>query len=163
LTRCQTAGMTHAPGTPSARSEHDDLVESSDQAWRRLRDRTAGMCDDEYFWEPGITTMAWRVAHVRDMLAEERNWTWLGQTPPGGPQSGPPESAATALAGLTDAYERWRDVLIATTDLSAPVGPAAGHYRDSTRRAFVHHVLDELIHHGAEIAMLRDLYAARKG
>jgi hypothetical protein len=30
----------------------------------------------------------------------------------------------------------------------------------ATRRSFVLHMLDELIHHGAEAALMRDLYAA---
>jgi hypothetical protein len=36
-----------------------------------------------------------------------------------------------------------------------------GHRRD--RVAFVLHIIDELIHHGAEVALLRDLHHARSG
>ena len=144
----------------ASRSEHEDLVEFSDYAWQRLRDRVDGMTDDEYFWDPGITTMVWRVTHVRDMLAEERNWTWLGLPVPGGRPTGSPDSASAALAELAAAYALWRNALTETEDLSAPIGRVAGPFGDSTRRAFVHHVLDELIHHGAEIALLRDLYGA---
>jgi hypothetical protein len=42
------------------------------------------------------------------------------------------------------------------------VGPIAGGYAGSTRVAFVLHELDELSHHGAEIATLRDLYRATR-
>jgi hypothetical protein len=38
-----------------------------------------------------------------------------------------------------------------------------GAFADSTRRAFALHILDELIHHGAEVALLRDLYRAWPG
>jgi hypothetical protein len=40
------------------------------------------------------------------------------------------------------------------------MGAVAGPYVDSTRAAFVLHELDELIHHAAEVAALRDLYRA---
>ena len=46
------------------------------------------------------------------------------------------------------------------SSLAEPIGPVGGPYADSTRRAFVLHVLDELIHHGAEVALVRDLWAA---
>lgn len=42
-------------------------------------------------------------------------------------------------------------------------GKPAGRYGAASRRSFVLHVLDELIHHGAEAALLRDLYAATSG
>lgn len=141
-------------------SEQDDLVEFSDYAWNRLRARVEGMTDDEYFWAPAVTTMVWRLTHVRDMLAEERNWKWLGLPVPAQRPTGQPDSAAAALASLAEAYALWRKALTEVEDLSTPVGKIAGPFGDSTRRAFVHHVLDELIHHGAEIALLRDLYAA---
>jgi ankyrin repeat protein len=48
------------------------------------------------------------------------------------------------------------------SSLEEPIGPVGGPYADSTRRAFVLHVLDELIHHGAEVATLRDLYRATR-
>ncbi|TDQ00147.1 DinB family protein [Labedaea rhizosphaerae] len=142
------------------RSEREDLLEFSDYAWNRLRERVDGMTDDEYFWEPGVTTMVWRITHVRDMLAEERNFTWLGVPVPADRPTGSPTSAADALAELAEAYALWRKALADTGDLSAPIGRIAGPFGDSTRRAFVHHILDELIHHGAEIALLRDLYEA---
>jgi hypothetical protein len=144
------------------RTEQEDLVEFSDYAWNRLRERTEGMTDDEYFWKPAITSMVWRLTHVRDMLVEERNWTWLGVPVPGSRPTGSPTSAAAALTQLAQAYALWRKALTETQDLSAPVGKIAGPFGDSTRRAFVHHVLDEFIHHGAEIALLRDLYGAAR-
>jgi hypothetical protein len=42
------------------------------------------------------------------------------------------------------------------------LGPIARGYADSTRMAFILHIIDELIHHGAEVALLRDLYRARQ-
>jgi len=40
------------------------------------------------------------------------------------------------------------------------MGAVAGPYACSDRVAFVVHIMDELIHHGAEVALLRDLYRA---
>lgn len=40
------------------------------------------------------------------------------------------------------------------------LGPVVGPYAESTEAGFVLHQLDEMIHHGAEIGLLRDLYAA---
>jgi hypothetical protein len=141
-------------------TEHADLVEFSDYVWTRLRDRLDGLTDDEYRWDPGVTTLAWRMTHLRDMLAEERNATWLGQ-PPDAVPCGEPDSAEAAMAGLRAAYGSWRSALVACEDVTGPIGAVAGHYGAATRRSFVHHVLDELIHHGAEVALLRDLYSAR--
>jgi len=44
--------------------------------------------------------------------------------------------------------------------LAEPVGDLAGHYGDASRNSFALHILDELIHHGAGVALLRDLYRA---
>ena len=42
--------------------------------------------------------------------------------------------------------------------LADPMGEVARFYATSSRGAFVLHELDELIHHGAEVGVLRDLY-----
>jgi hypothetical protein len=40
---------------------------------------------------------------------------------------------------------------------------AGGPYGDSERIGFVIHIMDELIHHTAEVGVMRDLYAASEG
>ena len=66
------------------------------------------------------------------------------------------------LVGLFDhAWDRfWRrmDGLDDET-LNAPLGEAAGYFAGATGRSFVLHIADELIHHTAEAALLRDLFA----
>ena len=42
--------------------------------------------------------------------------------------------------------------------MSAFIGPVGGDNSDGTRAGYVLHMLDEFIHHGAEISLLRDLY-----
>jgi uncharacterized damage-inducible protein DinB len=146
-------------------SARDDLVDLSRYAWQRLWDRMAGLTDSEYVWEPvgGLTALAWRLDHIVGFLSEDRNGPWPGQPARLLNRSGAPDSAAEALATLEAAYDTWRTVLEGTTDasLAEPMGRVAGPYGGSTRRSFVLHVLDELIHHGAEVALLRDLYRAK--
>lgn len=167
-------------------TENADLIDLSDYAWQRLIGRLDGLSDAEYLWEPvagswsirpdgggawradgavpapdpaPLTTIAWRLHHIADdLLAAERNATWLGLTPAAPVVSGSAPTVAEVLPRLQASYDFWRRCLGAAGDLSNPVGPAAGHYADATRRSFVLHELDELIHHSAEVALMRDLY-----
>ena len=169
-----------------------DLLSLSDFAWQRLRGRVDGLTDEEYLWEPApgcwsvrlvegggtfrmeggppppepapFTTIAWRTAHLVDVLQAERTATWLGVRPEasdGTPVV--PGTAAAALEALDRAYAAWRRRVEAADEdgLGTPMGPIAGPYADDTRNAFILHILDELIHHGAEIGVVRDLYQAR--
>jgi len=172
-------------------STRDDLVELSHYAWRRLWERMAGLTDEEYFWEPvsrcltvrraadgtfrsdgaqgpgeafRFTTLAWRLSHIADFLREDRNGPWLGRPVPElKARDGDLGTATGALTALETSYGAWRTVLESTTDesLAAPIGEVAGHYGAASRRSFALHVIDELIHHGAEAALLRDLYLAQ--
>jgi hypothetical protein len=45
--------------------------------------------------------------------------------------------------------------------MAAPCGPAEGPFADYPMAALVLHINREVIHHGAEVALLRDLYRAR--
>ncbi len=45
--------------------------------------------------------------------------------------------------------------------LARPAGPAEGPYAEHSMATLVLHISREAIHHGAEIALLRDLYRAR--
>ncbi|MGI8880054.1 MAG: DinB family protein [Jatrophihabitans sp.] len=105
-------------------------------------------------------SLRWRLAHIADFLTETRNWTWLGIEPPSVVGTGQSSTSAGALAVLTEAFGRWRALLTnPDVGLSVQVGPPAGPYGQGPRRSFVLHIADELIHHAAEAALLRDLYA----
>ena len=151
----------------------------------RLRARLEGLTDEEHLWLPvpdalsidpdvpgtvargrdgQVTTIAWRIGHIGDALREERNWTWLGRQPvllDHEIRHSP--TAAGGIAYLEEAHAAWRALLGSLTpdELWSPIGPAAGPYAETERIDFVLHLVDELIHHGAEVALLRDLYAAR--
>jgi DinB superfamily len=145
-------------------AERDDLVELFDSAWNRLLERLVGLTKAEWMWSPtpdDRISLHWRLAHITEMLSEERNWTWLGAEAPGRSSGQSMDPAAAIQAGV-DAYAAWRGVLagMSDDDLATPIGPEAGPYGEATRRSFVLHIADELVHHSAEAALLRDLYAA---
>ena len=144
-------------------SRRDDLLSLFDYVWQRLRDRMSGLTDHEWRWEPiadDRVTLRWRLAHITSLLTGDRTGPWLGLPLTRG-TAGEPGSAAEALATLDEAYAAWRAKLAGTTDesLAEPIGEMAGPYSADSRYAFGLHIVDELIHHGAEAALLRDLYA----
>jgi hypothetical protein len=172
---------------------HQDLLGLADFAYRRLRTRLTGLTDEEYRWEPApgcwsirrqpdgtwardgsdwpmkpapLTTIAWRLSHLAtDVLATERNATWLGADPVGTwNEKGEPGTAAEAIDRLERAYDLFRRNVAAADPqtLTRPMGEIAGYYAKDTRAAFVLHELDELIHHGSEIAAMRDVYRATR-
>jgi len=159
------------------------LADQLDWHWQhQLRPRLEGLTDDEYFWEPTadawtvrrdgsidwqypppepapVTTIAWRMAHVVVGVFAMRSASHFG---------GPPADYATwpfamtadeALAQLDEAYARWHEGVL-EVDLMQPCGPAEP-YPDWPFLDLVLHINREAIHHGAEIALLRDLYLRR--
>jgi uncharacterized damage-inducible protein DinB len=141
-----------------------DVVGLLDLASRRLADRLAGLDDDEWSWCPTSDRrigIRWRLDHIAALLGEPRNWTWLGHAAPTeDDEDGEATTAAEALALLGRRYAAWRELLTdPDLDLATQVGAPGGRYADSTRLSFVLHVADELVHHAAEVALLRDLYA----
>jgi len=135
-------------------------------AFDRLRARLAGLTDDEYRWEPApsVPPIAWRLTHIGDLLRAERNWTWMGREPLlRDVDIEHPSDAATAIAYVEAGYAAW-DALVdelEAADLWRPLDDVAGQYAGEPIIALIMHTLDELIHHAAEVALLRDLYAAQ--
>ena len=72
-------------------------------------------------------------------------------------------TAAEALAQLDDAYARWSTGVggLDAAGLARPCGPAEGPFAEYPMAALVLHINREMIHHGAEVALLRDLYRAQ--
>jgi hypothetical protein len=107
-----------------------------------------------------VTTIAWRLAHqtveclamrtashVDGPAAHYETWEYAG-------------TADEALAQLDTAYDAWAaGVLSLDADaLARPCGEAEGPFASYPLAALVLHINRELIHHGAEICLLRDLY-----
>jgi hypothetical protein len=113
-----------------------------------------------------FTTLGWRLWHLIDMYGEDRAPQWLDLPPQGDPigqddpAGAPPPTAAAAIALLERAHARWDAHLHLVTEesLGQKVGPAGGGYADRTRTSYVLHMLDEFVHHGAEVSLLRDLW-----
>jgi hypothetical protein len=148
-------------------SARDDVIDLFDYVFGRLTDRTAGLTDEEWAWHPTSderVSIRWRLGHIAGLLSEERNWPWLGADAARRPAVAErAESAPAALAAVAEAFAAWRGLLsaISDADLAAPIGAVGGRYGTGTRHSFALHVADELVHHSAEVALLRDLYAAR--
>ncbi len=167
-----------------------ELLALSDLWCRRLRTRLDGLSDEEFFWEPApdcwtirrdgggprpdfglvftedapVTTIAWRLWHIIDMLKEDRCALLLGLEPEASAaETWVPTSAHEALDMLDRAYAAFRRYLEATdeTQLDAPASRDFNSI-ERTRLAFVLHMLDEFVHHGAEVALLRDLWLAKQ-
>lgn len=159
------------------------LIALSEKAYTRLRARLEGLTDDEYRWEPApvawnvhggpngetlwdfglmpsdpmpVPTIAWRLVHITDLLIEERCAVVLGV------EYEPVElristTADAAIAELDAAFASWRHTL-ERADSSRLTEPVE---RWTDRGTFALHTIDELIHHAAEVGVLRDLYQSR--
>ena len=111
-----------------------------------------------------LTTIAWRIGHVVVGVLGARWHSHFG---------GPPHDymthefagdAAGGLAQLDRTYAGWIDGVrgLDARDLATPVGPAEGHWADAPMATLVLHISREVIHHGAEMCLLRDLYATTR-
>lgn len=111
---------------------------------------------------PPFTTIAWRINHIIHILADPRYSAIFGFDLPTLDLDHAPRNAADALSTLESSYEVTRRVVEQVTDeiLAEELGPAGGPWAKSDKASFILHMLDELIHHSAEVGVLRDLYRA---
>ncbi|MBP2368203.1 DinB family protein [Pseudonocardia parietis] len=114
---------------------------------------------------PPVTTIAWRLAHVIVGVFGMRVHSHFGGPAIDFTSHAYAGTADEALAQLDDGYRRWVAGVAAlgTDGLARPCGPAEGPYADEPLSTLVLHIHREVLHHGAEIALLRDLYRARGG
>ncbi|WP_327713173.1 DinB family protein [Streptomyces sp. NBC_00464] len=109
-----------------------------------------------------VTTIAWRLAHIIvSCLGYRVGWYFGGQDL---------ESQAIAYAGTADEalnqldemYGRWNAGVRELSDSDLDNPPTVGPERFPMENRVLH-VNRELIHHGAEISLLRDLYRWQDG
>ena len=114
---------------------------------------------------PPVTTIAWRLAHVIVGVFGARNAGHFGGPPVDWDTFDYAGTAADALVQLDGAYATWIKGVrgLGNDGLARPCGPAEGPYADYPLGALVLHINREAVHHGAEIALLRDLYRAKGG
>jgi hypothetical protein len=112
---------------------------------------------------PPVTTIAWRLAHMIVEVLGERVHAHFG---------GPTVDVATfdysgtasgALQQLDEAYDAWTHGVraLGATGLERPCGLAEGPFAEMPLAGLVLHINREMIHHGAEVSLLRDLYRDR--
>ncbi|TCP56153.1 DinB family protein [Tamaricihabitans halophyticus] len=171
----------------------DELLSQLDFYWEHsLWPRLAGLTDAEYFWEPvadcwsiraqpdgtylidwkfpvpeppPVTTIAWRLAHIAVQVFGIRASAHFGDGSLTLQTANWPASAAEAVDMLETNYSWWRDGVRTLDDagLGKPVGQAEGPWSEYPYATLVLHLNREVMHHGAEIALLRDLYRAEYG
>ncbi|MDO5628753.1 MAG: DinB family protein [Mobilicoccus sp.] len=110
-----------------------------------------------------VTTIAWRLGHVTVGCLGMRAASHFGGPPHDLLTHPYPGDAATALQQLEGAYTAWMEGVRSLDDaaLARPVGEAEGPWAEHPMITLVLHIHREVIHHGAEICLLRDLYAHR--
>ena len=114
-------------------------------------------------YPPPFTTIAWRLTHISEMLAIRADYTTGGKdmTSDRYRSSG---DALGAIQAFSDAVEAWRGALVTADDAALDtVGYSTYPYGSDAGEIFldiVWWVNQEVLHHGAEIALLRDLYRA---
>jgi hypothetical protein len=172
---------------------NEQLVEQLDWYWREMfRPRLDGLTDEEYLWEPvpgcwsvrpsgdrryvpdwqwpppepaPVTTIGWRLCHIGCSVLGIRASNHFGDGSLTIETMDWPGTAAAGIACVERWYAAWTTGVraLGESGLSHPIGPAEGAYRDSPYAALILHINREVIHHGAEVALLRDLYRARGG
>lgn len=110
-----------------------------------------------------VTTIAWRIGHILVGVLGTRNASHFGGPPVSYENFDYPGTAAEALALLDEYYGTWIGSVSALDEaaLAAPAGEAEGARAQAPMAELVLHIHREMIHHLAEVALLRDLYAHR--
>ena len=168
----------------------DELLDQLDFYWEHsLLPRLEGLTDDEYLWEPvpgcwtirttpdgpamidwqwpvpeppPVTTIAWRLAHIAVQVFGIRASAHFGDGSLTVATASWPATAHQGLAVLREHHHAWREGVrtLDDTALQRPVGAAEGIWAAHPMATLILHLNREVIHHGAEIGLLRDLYRA---
>jgi hypothetical protein len=172
--------------TPETSGEVATLVlDALDYVWGRVRTRCEGLSQDEYVWEPvegcwsvrdndgvvtvdrvvpepepaPVTTIAWRLWHIGSECLAGYTEGGLGPWPLPVHDREWYLDVEQALGAVDTAWAAFREGLgrLGEDGMRRELGEPWGPYAHDTWAALVVHALDELSHHGAEIALLRDL------
>jgi len=110
-----------------------------------------------------MTTIAWRLGHVSIGVLGTRAADHFGEGGVDYQSTDWPLTAAGGLALLDRHYDAWITGVrsLDADGLARPCGPAEGPWQEHPMAALVLHISREVIHHGAEVCLLRDLYRQR--
>jgi hypothetical protein len=135
------------------------LSSGTDGRWRLDREEDESTPLDT----PPVTTIAWRLGH----LGGEALGGFTAMRFPElatGREDDYPSNAAEVPDFLDRNYRAWRAGIAGLEEdgWQAPLGEAWGPYAESNTVDLALHVLDEVVHHAAEVGVLRDLYPHRR-
>ena len=122
---------------------------------------------------PPVTTIAWRIVHLGAGCFANRTSAFFGDgsVPDDADMADPrhlpaelPGTARDAIAFLDGTYQKWHDSIAALDGeaLCRPLGPKGHWFAKEPMAALIVHINREVMHHGGEIGVLRDLYARRE-
>jgi DinB superfamily len=159
----------------AATTDDEYLWEPVAGAWsiRRRGDATTSMAagaaesvaDYEYPepQPPPFTTIAWRMGHMAIGVLGSRAANHFGDGGIDDATTDWPLTAAGGVGLVRGHYDAWVAGVRSLDDdeLAQPCGPSEGPWADASMATLVLHITREVIHHGAEICLLRDLYRNR--
>ncbi|MER7444269.1 DinB family protein [Micromonospora avicenniae] len=107
-----------------------------------------------------FTTIAWRLGHVIVGVLAVRSAAHFGRALTDYQSFEYAATASTALAQLDTEYATWLAGVesLGEAGLARPCGEAEGPYAERPLAELVLHINREVIHHLAEVCLLRDLY-----
>ena len=181
--------MADTPRRPT-HDVSDVVLDSLDGMMNRLVDRLDGLGDEEYRWEPvegmwsvrarsdgsvtvdgagvrdvdpaPVTTIAWRLWHLAVDCFDDYARRLAGDGRDLDPDPSWHLDAGSAVASLATSWQDYRTA-IAARDGWGELGDSFGPWSRHSTADIALHAGNELVHHGAEIALLRDLYRAGHG
>jgi len=110
-----------------------------------------------------VTTIAWRLGHLGGMAVGGFASRRFGDGSLTTARIRFPARAGEVRGFLGEHYRDWRAGMagLSPDGWAAPLGPSWGPYAEASTVDLALHVLDEVVHHGAEVGLLRDLYSHR--
>ena len=174
--------MTERPTTDVA----DVMLDSMDRMFGQLIDRLDGLTDEEYLWEPvpgmwsirasndgplvfgagvreidpaPVTTIAWRLWHIAIDCFDDYTRRFGGNQDDASPLW--TFDSAEAVSTLKEKWSAYRAVIV-ERGFWTELGPSWEHWSTSSTADMAMHASNEMVHHAAEIGLLRDLYRAQQ-
>ncbi len=169
---------------PARNQEAAAVFQAFEYGKSEVLQRLVGLSDEEYLWEPAadcwtvrpvgdrivadfvpgadpppFTTIAWRLWHIAIDCFDSYSSRAFGTSG----SAMPDESFVATAAEATDILDRSLTHFIENMaglgdGLWTAIGPEFGPFAEASHVDLILHTYRELVHHGAEIGVLRDLY-----
>ncbi|MEU4241183.1 DinB family protein [Actinoplanes sp. NPDC026619] len=150
-------------------TDDEYLWEPVEGCWSVRPDGRGGFTYDGYQQNPSpapFTTIAWRIVHAGTAMST-RTSTFFGNDDSDADMfdrrhwpAAIPGTAADGVRFIETCYREWHDHIAAMDEevMSRPLGPKGAFFAKDSMAALIVHVNREVMHHGGEIGVLRDLY-----